>query len=147
MRRCNLLLIPIVIVLSGCATQPFTGNSVCVQAAEYARTMAVLRDAGISPTQLDEYAVKTKLMLFPTGAIQRAVFTMGGTPDKAAVRVYKACTDNGWKSLPEKMRDQTGQLRFAYSMNASSKGTSLVAVALPQDRAPLQLRFTWTVSE
>ena len=105
---------------SGCASTPMVdGNPVCMQAAEYARMVAVLRDARIPAFELDGYMVKTKITLFPVIPIQRAVFGMSGDPGDAYKSVYNSCIDGLWYNLPATLFAQTGKLSMSYALGST----------------------------
>jgi hypothetical protein len=99
----------LVLVLAGCTNAPVvqpiiklevsSGNDVCQQAAAYARTIAVLREAGINSLQLQEFVVTPKAVLFPTTQIQLRVYSQKTPPNVAYDEVHALCVANGWQNL------------------------------------------------
>ena len=99
----------LLLVLAGCTSAPVvqpiiklevsSSNEICQQAAAYARTIAVLREAGINSLQLQEFVVTPKAVLFPTTQIQLRVYSQKTLPNVAYDEVYELCVANGWQNL------------------------------------------------
>lgn len=79
----------------------------CVNIAKYGRSVAVLRDAGIPSTSLEEYMTNPVVTTIPMRTIQFYVISRDITPGQAYSDLLLSCHKVGWTKLEKVLKDKT----------------------------------------
>ena len=105
----KLLIAILTIVVTGCSTVPQRPeNPQCVTMANYARTIATLRDMGVKEYEVPNFSSVPVVLTFPYRLVSEEVYnTQGNTPADIFVIFYNKCDQVGYTNiLPVLIEDQ-----------------------------------------
>lgn len=108
----KLILLPL-LLLTGCATmtQPPVDKQ-CSQLATYARSVAVMKDAGVTILDINSFTSQPVVLTFPLQRLKVEVYNREfKTPAETYSYFYNMCTTTGYDT----MLDQLKQVDQAYS--------------------------------
>ena len=101
-------------ILLGCSSGPKNNeqfksvnreiNKDCYDAANYAKTMAVLREANIPSTSIEEYTTVSTVTVFPVKTIQQYVLVSKSSPIEAYSTILTLCDNFGWHRLETELK-------------------------------------------
>lgn len=114
----------LVLALSACATTSEPSIE-CTNAAKYAFTMSMLREAGIPYSSISDYTVRSSVVTFPVNTIQAFVLGNKNSPDHNRATIESICHVAGWPRLEAELKS-----RYSY----------ITAVKEPSRPAPNEIR-------
>lgn len=91
--------------LAGCATTEKPSTE-CTNAAKYAFTMSMLREAGIPYSSISDYTVRSTVVTFPVNTIQAFVLGNKNSPDYNRATVESICHAAGWPRLEAELKSR-----------------------------------------
>jgi len=127
--RTKLFVLFVSIVLVGCATnetvkvqqKPYVSPQ-CENSAKYARSIGVLKAAGIPVDELDQYMTNPVVTNIPMRDIQNFAMFFKGNPNELYDTVAKLCMHSGWTALGPQLRGNTpatiGGLRLTHQLKS-----------------------------
>lgn len=97
----TLLNILVCLFVVGCGIAPQRPeNTECLQVANYARTVATLKEMGIKQHEIDQFTQVPIALTFPYQGVQDEVYyTNAKTPAHVFAEFYDKCDLNGYNSL------------------------------------------------
>lgn len=89
------------------APNPETVSPECVNIAKYGRSIAVLKEAGIPSTSLEEYMTNPTVTSIPMRTIQFYVIYKDLTPGQTYADLLLTCHKVGWTKLEPVLKEKT----------------------------------------
>lgn len=94
----------------------------CDNSAKYARSIGVLKAAGIPVDELEQYMTNPVVTNIPMRDIQNFAMFFKGNPNELYDTVAKLCMYNGWTELGPQLRGDTpatiGGLRLTHQLKS-----------------------------
>ncbi len=108
------------LLVSGCASVPVakTVNSDCDNVAKFAKGIAMLKETGLSETQLEAHISQPTIQPFPITLIRKQIYADNLNHIQAYDTYYAKCEVVGYKQLLSMMEDEDELVRLT-NENAS----------------------------